>query len=90
MCILKLPEAYGQTEATCGITSSHPIEPLPGLWLVISAYNSGIINFCFNSGHCGPPLSCCMVKLVDVPDMNYFAKDGKGEVIFVYLNLFIN
>jgi hypothetical protein len=30
--------------------------------------------------HVGPPLPCCEVKLIDVPEMNYFAKDGKGEV----------
>jgi hypothetical protein len=31
-------------------------------------------------GHVGCPLPCCKVKLVDVPDMDYYAKDGKGEV----------
>jgi len=28
----------------------------------------------------GGPLSCCKVKLADVPEMNYFAKDGFGEI----------
>lgn len=28
----------------------------------------------------GPPLPCNKIKLVDVPDMQYYAKDGKGEV----------
>lgn len=31
-------------------------------------------------GHCGPPTPCCTMKLVDVPEMNYFAKDNRGEV----------
>ena len=31
-------------------------------------------------GHVGPPLPCNKIKLVDVPEMEYFAKDGKGEV----------
>ncbi len=31
-------------------------------------------------GHCGPPTEAMMVKLVDVPSMEYYAKDGKGEV----------
>jgi len=31
-------------------------------------------------GHCGAPIECVMVKLVDVPEMNYFAKDMKGEI----------
>ncbi len=32
------------------------------------------------AGHVGPPIPSCMVKLVDVPDMNYFASDNQGEV----------
>ena len=31
-------------------------------------------------GHVGPPLPCNLVKLVDVPDMNYLAANGEGEV----------
>merc|ERR1712178_282932 len=33
-----------------------------------------------HEGTVGAPLVCNQVKLVDVPDMNYFAKDNKGEV----------
>lgn len=33
-----------------------------------------------HKGHCGPPLPCNVVKLVDVPEMDYYAKDNKGEV----------
>lgn len=33
-----------------------------------------------STGHCGAPAPCALVKLGDVPDLNYFAKDGKGEV----------
>ena len=33
------------------------------------------------SGHVGSPLPGCKIKVVDVPEMGYFAKDGKGEVI---------
>ena len=46
-----------------------------------------IVEFCLThqvyfipTGHVGPPLPCNKIKLVDVPDMNYFAKDGRGEV----------
>ncbi|XP_067120704.1 long-chain-fatty-acid--CoA ligase 5-like isoform X1 [Centruroides vittatus] len=30
--------------------------------------------------HVGPPLPCCSVKLVDVPEMEYFASEKKGEI----------
>lgn len=32
------------------------------------------------SGNVGPPLTCNFVKLVDVPEMDYYAKDDQGEV----------
>jgi len=32
------------------------------------------------AGQVGPPLACNKVKLIDVPEMDYYAKDGKGEV----------
>ena len=28
----------------------------------------------------GPPLACNAIKLVDVPQKEYYAKNGKGEV----------
>ncbi|XP_063716225.1 long-chain-fatty-acid--CoA ligase 1-like [Symsagittifera roscoffensis] len=36
----------------------------------------------FRPGHVGVPLMCCEVKLVDIPDMNYYAKQNKGEICF--------
>ena len=35
-------------------------------------------------GHVGCPLTCTMIKVVDVPEMDYFAKDNKGEVCGKY------
>ncbi|KAI6652308.1 Long-chain-fatty-acid--CoA ligase 5 isoform X2 [Oopsacas minuta] len=40
------------------------------------------------SGHVGPPLPCNIVKVVDVPDMEYYAKNGEGEVCFKGPNVF--
>ncbi|XP_019131516.2 long-chain-fatty-acid--CoA ligase 1 [Larimichthys crocea] len=34
----------------------------------------------WTAGHVGAPLPCAMVKLVDIPDMNYYAKNGDGEI----------
>ena len=39
----------------------------------------------FGPGHVGPPLPCNLIKLVNVPDMNYFAANGEGEVSGVQL-----
>jgi hypothetical protein len=33
-----------------------------------------------STGTVGPPLVCCAIKLVDIPEMEYYAKDNKGEV----------
>ena len=32
------------------------------------------------AGHVGPPIPSIQMKLVDVPDMNYYAANGEGEV----------
>ncbi|KAF3695949.1 Long-chain-fatty-acid--CoA ligase 1 [Channa argus] len=34
----------------------------------------------WTTGHVGSPLPCAMVKLVDIPEMNYYAKNGEGEI----------
>lgn len=39
--------------------------------------------------HVGPPICCCSVKLVDVPEMDYFAHEGKGEVCVRGNNVFL-
>ncbi|CAF4515790.1 unnamed protein product [Rotaria socialis] len=39
-------------------------------------------------GNIGVPLSCNMIKLVDVPEMQYFAKDNVGELCIQGANVF--
>lgn len=34
-----------------------------------------------NLGHVGPPISSAVIKLADVPDMGYLAKDDRGEIL---------
>ena len=34
----------------------------------------------FSVGHVGAPLACNFIKLVDVPEMDYYAKNNEGEV----------
>lgn len=31
-------------------------------------------------GHVGAPCESVMIKLIDIPEMGYYAKDSKGEV----------
>ncbi|XP_065325507.1 long-chain-fatty-acid--CoA ligase 1-like [Pelmatolapia mariae] len=40
------------------------------------------------AGHVGAPLPCNTVKLVDVPEMNYLAENGEGEVCVKGANVF--
>ncbi|XP_060076786.1 long-chain-fatty-acid--CoA ligase 1-like [Ylistrum balloti] len=41
------------------------------------------------SGHVGCPLPCNLVKVVDVPEMDYYATDGKGEICAKGPNVFL-
>ena len=39
-------------------------------------------------GHVGPPLPCTIIRLIDVPDMNYYASNNEGEICFKGPNVF--
>ena len=39
--------------------------------------------------HVGPPIPCCAIKLVDVPEMNYYAVGGQGEICIKGTNVFM-
>lgn len=32
-------------------------------------------------GHVGGPATCCHIRLVDVPELEYYARDGRGEIL---------
>lgn len=38
--------------------------------------------------HVGPPIPCCAIKLVDVPEMQYYAVSGHGEICIKGTNVF--
>uniref|UniRef100_A0AAY4E8X8 Long-chain-fatty-acid--CoA ligase n=1 Tax=Denticeps clupeoides TaxID=299321 RepID=A0AAY4E8X8_9TELE len=42
----------------------------------------------WTSGHVGAPLPCNLIKLVDVPEKNYYASKGEGEVCVKGPNVF--
>uniref|UniRef100_A0A8D3CK26 Long-chain-fatty-acid--CoA ligase n=1 Tax=Scophthalmus maximus TaxID=52904 RepID=A0A8D3CK26_SCOMX len=42
----------------------------------------------WSAGHVGAPLPCNSIKLVDVPEMNYLAVNGEGEVCVKGANVF--
>uniref|UniRef100_A0A7N6BMX8 Arachidonate--CoA ligase n=1 Tax=Anabas testudineus TaxID=64144 RepID=A0A7N6BMX8_ANATE len=42
----------------------------------------------WTTGHVGAPLPCNLIKLVDVPEKNYFASKGEGEVCVKGPNVF--
>ncbi|XP_055934307.1 long-chain-fatty-acid--CoA ligase 1-like isoform X1 [Argiope bruennichi] len=41
---------------------------------------TGILLDSTYDGCAGAPIPCCMIKLVDVPDMDFFSRNSKGEV----------
>ncbi|XP_028271860.1 long-chain-fatty-acid--CoA ligase 1-like isoform X2 [Parambassis ranga] len=43
----------------------------------------------WSAGHVGAPLPCNSIKLVDVPEMNYLAVNGEGEVCVKGANVFL-
>uniref|UniRef100_A0A0B7BI38 Long-chain-fatty-acid--CoA ligase n=1 Tax=Arion vulgaris TaxID=1028688 RepID=A0A0B7BI38_9EUPU len=41
------------------------------------------------AGHVGPPIPCNMIKLTDVPEMDYYSNNNKGEVCLKGPNIFV-
>ncbi|XP_060691286.1 long-chain-fatty-acid--CoA ligase 1a isoform X1 [Hemiscyllium ocellatum] len=42
----------------------------------------------WSAGHVGAPMPCNLIKLVDVEEMNYFARAGEGEICIKGTNVF--
>ncbi len=40
----------------------------------------GTVPFEWVAGHVGVPFPCNWIKLADIPELNYFAKDRVGEI----------
>uniref|UniRef100_A0A3B3QNR3 Long-chain-fatty-acid--CoA ligase n=1 Tax=Paramormyrops kingsleyae TaxID=1676925 RepID=A0A3B3QNR3_9TELE len=79
------------------ITGAAPVSPTVLTFLraalgcqgVHSLYRGiGLQVMCTQTRHVGAPLPCNLVKLVDVPDMNYSAASGEGEVCVKGPNVF--
>jgi long-chain acyl-CoA synthetase len=56
-----------------------PFFEVYGITECCSAVTCTLINES-EPGHVGPPLPCVAVKLVDVPELNYFSKNDEGEI----------
>ena len=62
---------------------------------VVEAYGQAECSSCAtisipgdpNTGHVGVPLPCNIIKLVDIPEMNYYSKNGEGEVCVAKITL---
>ncbi|XP_072371981.1 LOW QUALITY PROTEIN: long-chain-fatty-acid--CoA ligase 1a [Scyliorhinus torazame] len=43
----------------------------------------------WSAGHVGAPMPCNLIKLVDIDEMNYFAREGEGEICIKGSNVFL-
>ncbi|XP_038661592.1 long-chain-fatty-acid--CoA ligase 1a isoform X1 [Scyliorhinus canicula] len=43
----------------------------------------------WSAGHVGAPMPCNLIKLVDIEEMNYFAREGEGEICIKGSNVFL-
>jgi len=80
MCVFSCVSSHCVTSYVCLLTCLH-------LWSLKWKFERGTNLFCnniiclfFSEGIVGPPLTNCHIKLADIPEMDYFAKDNKGEV----------
>lgn len=74
-------EGYGQTECVAACTVS--VSPVSAYYFCPShrTHSSQVsMEGDSNAGHVGMTIPSASIKLVDVPELNYFASDGAGEV----------
>lgn len=84
-------EGYGQTECVAPTTLTvQVLFSFRFLFGIFIAYGGLLCMFQGDSTpeHVGPPLPCCAIKLKDVPEMNYYATSGQGEICIKGTNVF--
>ena len=54
----------------------------------VDVFSADLVMFSFTAGQVGMPVPCCAIKLVDVPELGYLAKDQAGEVCIRGNNVF--
>uniref|UniRef100_A0A0M3IRX9 long-chain-fatty-acid--CoA ligase n=1 Tax=Ascaris lumbricoides TaxID=6252 RepID=A0A0M3IRX9_ASCLU len=83
-------EGYGQTE--CSGAASTQMEGDPSVGHVGQTECSGAASTQMEGdpsvGHVGIPLMCNAIKLVDVPELGYYAQDDVGEICIRGFNVF--
>ena len=87
-------EGYGQTECVAPTTLTVQVNKQKFSLLCLNCkYLNWFLFLNRRQGdstpeHVGPPIPCCAIKLIDVPDMNYYAASGHGEICIKGTNVF--
>ena len=81
-------QGYGLTECVGPVSLTVPGDPHPDQVMCSHVYLHIYNIYISTLWQVGPPLPCNNVKLVDIPDMEYWASRGQGEVCVMGANVF--
>lgn len=85
-------EGYGTTETAAAGTLSLEGDTMQSIHLtqdqILRYLHAIYYSIHIMSDHVGPPCPCNEIKLIDVHEMNYFAKNQQGEVCIRGYNIF--